>query len=439
MGKLMTCMATLLIVGCAVAAEQESSLVVHYSFDEGSGSVVRDSSGHGNNGVIHGDAKWVKAEAFNALSFNGKDTYVECPPGDAFDFSKGGALALWCRPESIQGGMISWHTGSRWSDERLVLSYMTWHDSRLIGVLSDGETMHAMREPLPAGQWAYLVLSFDGGTMELYVNGEKRDSIAQVVPPLVKDVPLRVGLSEGLGTAHFHGQIGDVQIHNRALSAKSIAERYRREASVYGVKPVLKMSVTPNLHAAQDRLVVDADLMKMGSLPAGSTINIGLCDMDGNPKGSARVHVPAGGTTVSATLKTDRLLAGMHRIEATALSPAGEQIGEAAVVKWHFPKAAQLAGASPGRKILNNLVTELVHRQDLAAQPYHEIPFLSPRHGWLFVSVATHAGTKGEIAVSLDSDKADAVLNRREGEPESKETMRFVPAGQHKLRIWCEG
>ena len=38
---------------------EEAGLVVHYDFDEGSGTTTRDRSGRGNDGAIHG-ARYVK-------------------------------------------------------------------------------------------------------------------------------------------------------------------------------------------------------------------------------------------------------------------------------------------------------------------------------------------------------------------------------------------
>ena len=45
-------------------------------FDEGSGSVTKDFSGNGNDGVIKG-AEWVKGKFSNALSFD-EGKFVGC-------------------------------------------------------------------------------------------------------------------------------------------------------------------------------------------------------------------------------------------------------------------------------------------------------------------------------------------------------------------------
>jgi hypothetical protein len=55
------------LAGSAMAASDEV-LVLH--FDEGSGTVARDSSGYGNDGMIHG-ATWTEGISGKALSFDG--------------------------------------------------------------------------------------------------------------------------------------------------------------------------------------------------------------------------------------------------------------------------------------------------------------------------------------------------------------------------------
>ena len=46
--------------------------------DEGSGNIIYDSSGNGNNGTIYG-ATWTDGISGTALTFNGVDDYVEVP------------------------------------------------------------------------------------------------------------------------------------------------------------------------------------------------------------------------------------------------------------------------------------------------------------------------------------------------------------------------
>ena len=51
--------AVLAVMPAGAQAQSDEGLVAEWHFDEGSGSVVEDSSGNGNDGVIYG-ATWIE-------------------------------------------------------------------------------------------------------------------------------------------------------------------------------------------------------------------------------------------------------------------------------------------------------------------------------------------------------------------------------------------
>ena len=66
-----------LAAGSAVcAAAQENGLVARWSFDEGTGAIVRDSSGKGCDLNLKG-ATWATAKVPPAIDFNGTSAYLE--------------------------------------------------------------------------------------------------------------------------------------------------------------------------------------------------------------------------------------------------------------------------------------------------------------------------------------------------------------------------
>ena len=421
---------------CFAAAEE--GLILHYTFDEGAGQVVRDKSGHGHDGKIQGQAEWVKEEAFTALSFNGTNTHLQCGKKPSLALSNTGTLEVWCMPEEIQGGLVSWHLGQRWTDQRLVLAFNSWHDSRAIAVVSDGTGAQQLREPLVKGQWAHLVLTLDGSNVTLYVNGDLSSQVPQSLLPAVKDVPLRMGICEGLGQAWFRGMMGEVRIYNRALSRQEIGRHFSAGVKALGLKLPLTVRLSARLYARRGELAVEGDLTKLGRLAPGSAVKAALLDSHKKTVQEAVKAIPKDAETVKVTFKTDRLAAGLYDISAVVVDKTGKQIGDRSTVKWYFPRIAQRLGASPGKKILNNLVTQLMRVDALPAETYQELSFDNPRKGWVFVSSTAQVDYNGAIRVSIDGEKDAAVLQLRYGDGKTMEAMRFLPAGEHKLRIWAE-
>jgi hypothetical protein len=63
--------------GAAGDSVSGGRLLSSWSFDEGSGNVLRDDSGHGHDGNIVG-ARYVRHDDGHALEFDGGDAVVDC-------------------------------------------------------------------------------------------------------------------------------------------------------------------------------------------------------------------------------------------------------------------------------------------------------------------------------------------------------------------------
>ena len=97
-------------------AYAEKGLVAHYTFDEGPGKSVKDSSGNRNDGKIIGDVTYVKIEGGkgHALSFNTGNAYVDCGNTPSLDLTDAVTLELWFQPETAVwgGGVVGKVMGS---------------------------------------------------------------------------------------------------------------------------------------------------------------------------------------------------------------------------------------------------------------------------------------------------------------------------------------
>jgi len=80
------------------------------------------------------------------------------------------------------------------------------------------------------GTWTFLTGTFDGntGTVTLYVNGAKSGSTATDTSPISAHGPLLVGADQAAGAAadFLDGQVADVQVYLRALSAAEVSSLY---------------------------------------------------------------------------------------------------------------------------------------------------------------------------------------------------------------------
>src|SRR5688572_7777527 len=78
-------------------------------------------------------------------------------------------------------------------------------------------------------------------------------------------------------------------------------------------------------------------------------------------------------------------------------------------------------------KVMNNLVTELIHHKQRELAGKRTIEFTNPRHGWCYFSAS------GEATVRLE--KGDGHILAAKANDVPAEAMRLLSKGRHTLRI----
>ena len=151
-------------------------LVAAYSFNEGTGATLYDSSGAGNNGVVS-NATWSTAGKFGgALSFNGVNSYVTIADSASLNLTSGMTLEAWVKPTALTG----------WRDVLLKerpsgLSYALYAtDPRDAGAPPNAQIVHGSLSQgaettasagLKLNRWSFLSATYDGSVLRMYVNG----------------------------------------------------------------------------------------------------------------------------------------------------------------------------------------------------------------------------------------------------------------------------
>jgi fibronectin type 3 domain-containing protein len=195
-------------------------LVASYSFDEGSGTTVADSSGNGNNGTI-ANATWTTSGKFGgALSFNGTNARVDVPDSTSLHLATGMTLEAWVNPASPQ---------TKWQD---VIykgndNYYLEGSSTNGGAPAGGGTFGGAGATafgggaLPAGTWTYLAATYDGSNIRVYVNGTLMGTQAKTGTIASSSNQLQIG-GDGIFSQYFGGIIDEVRVYDAALTAAQI-------------------------------------------------------------------------------------------------------------------------------------------------------------------------------------------------------------------------
>ena len=227
----------LAVMPAGVQAQSDDGLVAEWHFDEGSGSVLKDSSGNGNDGTIYG-ATWVEGKYGKALSFDGSIDYVDL--GDVLDFDGTDNFAIcgWSKYSSTNtyaSIVTKEQTNSPWTGYALYSNYA--------GVVkaymregNDNKEVDTPSDPYADGEWHYYVMVNDGSsdTLYLYIDGNfiGRDTNLNV-GDCNTVAHLNIGTRDNLkdstgGKWCFNGVVDEVRIYNRALIEEEIKEHYKQ-------------------------------------------------------------------------------------------------------------------------------------------------------------------------------------------------------------------
>ena len=210
-----------------------SSLVLWLKFDEGSGNMVYDYSGNGNNGHIYG-ASWVDGKVKKALNFDGVDDYVNVSNfiGSFTQLT----IEAWIYPRNYSnyrkiidfGGDYGGGVGRRFTLQLAVDGIDVDLDGGLSGLAKWFST--------PMNQWLHLVGTWNGTSfIRLYVNGEIKAENTQ--SPNITTLSILSSDAHIVGrriTAidYFNGTIDEVKIYNRVLTDEEIFSHYQQPLSV---------------------------------------------------------------------------------------------------------------------------------------------------------------------------------------------------------------
>ncbi|MHB1462966.1 MAG: LamG domain-containing protein [Armatimonadota bacterium] len=208
----------------SIAHAQEPALVAHWSFGEGSGSVVKDVSGNGHDGSIK-SAVWAKGIKGGALSFDGSSGSSVSIDSSRLPALKAFTIEAWIHPTDLNSPadkyIVSW-----WDHFLLRIDRPGFNSATTFYTFTNADPGTPAKGPAPqTNVWQHLVGTWDGSTAQLWVNGVKVAEMPRSGPLGVTDKPFDIGSS-------FIGLIDEVKLYDRALSAKEIAEQFGMSARV---------------------------------------------------------------------------------------------------------------------------------------------------------------------------------------------------------------
>ena len=202
-----------------------NGLVACYPFD-GNAS---DFSTKGNHGIPQGNLQYITGKLGQAAQFDGTSSYISIVANNSLKMQGATTLAAWIKPSEFPSSnncsnILSDHS-SMYNNGK-IFRFQSNHVEFLLDAEGSKEVGYTWTE---LNVWKYIVATFDGSQMKLYVDGVLTSFVDNSRVIAINPNPVLIGKS-GWGE-YFKGLIDQLRIYDRALTQAEITELYNEPNS----------------------------------------------------------------------------------------------------------------------------------------------------------------------------------------------------------------
>jgi hypothetical protein len=198
------------------------------------GTAWIDISGNGNNGVLTNGPTFSGVGKQAAIVFDGVDDYVTKINPTNFPINSDLSVFSFFRKtgtSAVHQTIIS--TGySSWNLLLLNQTTLSFNQAQIKTIITGSEIL--------TNQWYYAGCTRSGNEFKLYLNGALVSTATDTIS-FTNNSKYDIGVDSGVGgnnsnrNAYFNGNIYNVQIYNRALSATEVSQNFNALRGRYSI------------------------------------------------------------------------------------------------------------------------------------------------------------------------------------------------------------
>jgi Tfp pilus assembly protein PilV len=209
--------------------------VAAWSFNEGTGTTVSDSTGHGHTGTLGGPGgKWFAGGVDGgSLRFNGAGDHVNFGTSSSFNYGYYGPFTFqgWVRPTTLvnYGGFMSKVTPGRNAPYNFMTTTMADGSIQIYNAMTPAWVALCPAGSIVANQWRHIAFTYEGygSPTRAYVNGVQCGSSTAFNYTSTVTYPLTLGSWYSPSMVYdFNGFMDEVKMFDYPRSASQILSDY---------------------------------------------------------------------------------------------------------------------------------------------------------------------------------------------------------------------
>ncbi|HPY77316.1 MAG TPA: immunoglobulin domain-containing protein, partial [Anaerohalosphaeraceae bacterium] len=207
-----------------------SRTVAHWTLDQDDyvGGQYLDTSGDGRHAIPDGTPSFVTGQLGEGVNIqpqtNGWASAGNWNPSELSDQMSVSFWLKWAGKNGTWQTFVAKRASGAWNNTNVAWQVSTQNNLPVLR-LESPNTLIEVVDSLVEGQWQHIVMTFNGTTGRLYINGEIR-AAANFICGNALDAPVMIGVANPDGEYPLNGILDDVKIFNYALSDREVAVMY---------------------------------------------------------------------------------------------------------------------------------------------------------------------------------------------------------------------
>ncbi len=233
--------------------------MLYLTLDETQGYFV-DQSGKNNHGTATGTLRYGPGKVQNAIGFDAATGYINTGSAASLNPSNALTVATWIKPNGFDGSgtghrtlverrqygskdsyQLSLHPSGSATTGRIYFSVWTTNGQKSVDSITTA----------PLNSWTHVTATYDGAMVRLYVNGVQEAQTVATGAITTSNINTVIGTGNQGTTNFYKGDLDEVRIYNRALSAQETLDLVQSATPPAGcttgtASPTPNPSATPN-------------------------------------------------------------------------------------------------------------------------------------------------------------------------------------------------